>query len=261
MQVRSEGEAGAVWRLSLWPESPQEDPVPRLDAKGLSALLEHLRAAERSSGCRVVVLRGRPGYFCGGMSLQDALAADQTEEVRGYAEVLKQLGEMRLSTICVVDGEAQGGAVGLAAAHDLVLAGPSARFSLPECVLGLIPAMVMPVLLRRLTVQKAKAWAILGDTWDAQAALSHGLADRAAEDVEATLTATLKRLLRTSPDAIGRVKALVAEVAPLSVEAGLAVGAAQTAQDLQSPEIRAALQGFLEGERPPWFARYRRSDG
>ena len=49
-------------------------------------------------------------------------------------------------TIAVVDGAAVGGGMGLAAAADIVIATPKARFALTETSLGLPPAQIAPYL-------------------------------------------------------------------------------------------------------------------
>ena len=50
-------------------------------------------------------------------------------------------------------------------------------FALPECVLGLIPAMVMPLLCERMPVQKARWMALSSRNVKAEEALAIGLVD------------------------------------------------------------------------------------
>jgi methylglutaconyl-CoA hydratase/polyketide biosynthesis enoyl-CoA hydratase PksH len=185
---------------------------------------------------------------------------DQSETLSAYARCMERLRGSGKAVICVIDGEAIGGGVGLAAAADLVIASSQASFALPECVLGLIPAMVLPLLRERMPVQKARWMALSSRSVDAHEALAIGLIDELVEgpiELEQALRRTLKRLLRASPRAVAQLKRYASEIATLSRVDALDHGAGQTATDLLDPATIAALEGFMAGESPPWFERYR----
>ncbi|KIG15422.1 Enoyl-CoA hydratase [Enhygromyxa salina] len=264
MRVRCEPKDSPVWRVHL---EPGDKPEVVFDGAGLTQLDAVLQAAETSKRCRVIVIESSPGVFCRGMDLEFLVAhagEDQSEKLRGYAHCMERLRSSTKAVICIVDGETMGGGVGLVAASDLVIASARASFALPECVLGLIPAMVLPLLCERMPVQKARWMALSSRSVKAEEALTLGLVDELVEgpiQLEQALRRTLKRLLRASPRAVARLKRYSTEIATLSRADGLDHGAQQTATDLLDLETIAAIRGFMAGESPRWFERYRPGSG
>lgn len=233
------------------------------DGEGLDELDRLLDDAENSRRCRVLVIESVPGVFCRGMDLEFLIAhagEDQSERIAAYARCMERLRCSDKAVVCLVDGEAMGGGVGLAAAADVIIATSRSVFALPECVLGLIPAMVMPLLCERMPVQKARWMALSSRNVKAEEALAIGLVDELVEgpiQLEQVLRGVLKRLLRASPRAVARLKRYSSEIATLSRADALQVGAERTALDLLELETIAAIRGFIAGESPPWFERYR----
>lgn len=264
MRLRCEPHDSPVWRVHL---EPGDKPEVVLDGGGLARLDALIGEAEASKRCRVIVVESAPGVFCRGMDLQflvNHAGEDQSDKLHIYAKCMERLRSSAKVVICLVDGEATGGGVGLVAAADLVIATARSRFSLPECVLGLIPAMVLPLLCERMPVQKARWMALSSRSVKAEEALALGLVDELAEgpiELEQTLRRTLKQLLRASPRAIARLKRHSSEIATLPRVEALERGAEQTSQDLLELETIAAIKGFMAGESPPWFERYRPGGG
>ncbi len=260
MRLRCDRKDGPVWRVHLEP-GDKADVV--FDSIGLAELDRLLDDAENSRRCRVLVIESVPGMFCRGMDLEFLVAhagEDQSERITAYARCMERLRSSDKAVVCLVDGDAMGGGVGLAAAADVILATSRAVFALPECVLGLIPAMVMPLLCERIPVQKARWMALSSRSVKADEALAIGLIDELVEgplELEQALRNVLKRLLRASPRAVARLKRYSSEIATLSRADALQAGAERTANDLLELETIAAIRGFIAGESPPWFERYR----
>ncbi len=275
MHLRCEALDTPVWRAWLGADgagsgagsgtgSDAGDGAVALGGPGLAALEQLLLRAEADPRCRVLVLASEAEEFCRGMDLQ-ALAPDGDTDastrdssaaaIACYARVLGLLRASRAASVCLIEAAASGGGVGLAAACDLVIAGPRASFRLPELFLGLIPAVVLPVLGERVGPARARALALTGDAIDADVALHIGLVDERSDDPTRSLAARLKHLLRCSPDAVARLKRFSAEIAGLALPEALAAGVARTSADVLRPEIRAAIAGFLAGELPPWATR------
>ena len=91
------------------------------------------------------------------------------------------------------------GGVGLVAACDLAVAGPAATFTLSETLWGLLPAMVMPFLVRRVGPQRAFRLTLSAETIDASEAHRIGMVDELAENPEVKLRALERRLSRLHP--------------------------------------------------------------
>lgn len=161
---------------------------------------------ERST---VVILEGLPSIFCFGADFE-ALSAEDSEKLLIGPELLYNLW-MELVfgpfiTIAHVRGKANAGGIGFVAACDFVIADNHAEFSLSELLFGLMPACVLPFLIRRIGFQKANAMTLLTKPIHVEQAHSWGLIDAYGEDSEAVLRLYLLRLRRLNKKTICRYK-------------------------------------------------------
>jgi enoyl-CoA hydratase/carnithine racemase len=230
-----------TWRLTMAPSSGDDVTLTR---EGLEQLDEQLQAAERASECRVVVLQSSGASFCLGMDLQGAVGSDPGAGPRCYADVLRRLSSSSKLTIAAVDGATVGGGVGLAAASDMVVATQRSKFGLPEITIGLLPAMVMPVLQERLSPQKLRRLALLAASIDARQARELGLVDDLVDDADA-LRKRVSQLVRTArragPGTIAAVKNWAARLRTMSRNEGIAVGCELTEAHLRTPYVQERL--------------------
>lgn len=225
--------AGGLARLTFCaPETGNAVDVAMIDA-----LFAALTAVTADPAVRAVLLRGE-GTFCTGMARDLAYVEGRPnrEAIARFEACLGLLAESPIPTVACVEGVAAGGGVGLAAACDMVLAGPEARFSLPEARFGLIPATIAPYLLRRLPSARVRALALSTRAIGADEAFVIGLVDEILPDpLEAALNQRLGQLLKADPAALGAIKALLARPdAP-------GEGGARLAEWLERPEVRARL--------------------
>jgi enoyl-CoA hydratase/carnithine racemase len=264
MRAQCRGKGSPVWRIQLSP-GPSGEIV--LSEQGLGELITLLAEAERDAACRVLVLEGQGGTFCRGMDLS-ALCDDPARHVavgaRQFTECLVALHGSSKLVLCLVDGAALAGGVGLVAAADLVLCTRASTFGLPEVVLGLVPAMVMPLLLERMPPHKARAFALGGTSIDAAEALAMGLVDRVVDstaELEPALRAALRSALRQQPAAVARLKRLTRQMIGRPWDEAIGLGAEHTVEVLSEPESIRSVASYLAGEPLPWFARYRPAGG
>jgi len=68
--------------------------------------------------------------------------------------MLKSLSTCNKVVIAKVEGKVNAGGVGLVAASDIVVAHTQATFGLSEALFGLLPACVMPFLIRKSVIKK-----------------------------------------------------------------------------------------------------------
>ncbi len=263
MRLQCDRVVDTVWRVSIEPGDADQAVI---DRDGIIVLAGLLDDAESSESCRVIVLEGQEGSFCQGMDLAYLVAhpeEDVSREAHEYACCLDRLRQLRQVVIAAVDGSANGGGVGLAAAADFVVATARSTFALPEVVLGIVPAIVMPVLLERMTRHQARQLALSGSVDSARAA-SLGLVDYVVQEperLERKVRALIKHALRCNPEAVAQLKALVEEQAGMFRRDGLEHGANVTGELISDSNRLAPISGFLKGEPLPWFARYRPPKG
>jgi enoyl-CoA hydratase/carnithine racemase len=223
---------------------------PNLTPSLITSLLERLQSAPEAV---LITIEGGGDSFCEGLDLELlAEGSDDScrETVSRYGELLAALDQEPRPVIVLVNGPALGGGVGLAAVADLVLATEESRFALPEVLLGLIPAMVFPVLARRVGLQRARLLALSGRTLSAEEALQWGLVDELASDLGASLSRYYRRLARMDRDATRTMKVLANKHFSLSDHYRTDALASFT-DLLASHSTRSRLRRVVEGE-PAW---------
>lgn len=209
-----------------------------------------------------LVIQGEGGVFSAGADLKalrsalasppgerDPLAALSVAGGRFFA----RLHALPCVTVALVDGAAVGGGMGLAAAADIVIATPAARFALAETSLGFPPAQIAPYLVGRLGLRVATRLALTGARLDGREALALGLADLYSEtDGEDRLAEVLADVARCAPEANAQTKRLLRDcAAPDYIErAALAFAGA-----LRGPEAREGLAAFAQKRPPEWAPR------
>ena len=219
---------------------------PALSAQSLADLREQLDRVQASTP--ILILRGGKD-FCRGLDLGDNTAGAE-QAMADFVSILAGLRDHPAAKLALVEGAAMGGGVGLAAVCDLVVATETAHFALPEVLVGLTPATILPILLERVTLQKARAMMLDGGSHTAEQALSLGLVDRicAPEKADQVLARLARALRRSDPHA--RSRARQATTLP-GFRHALEDGARETLARLADPAVRRRIAALSDG-RAPW---------
>ncbi|WP_405550879.1 enoyl-CoA hydratase-related protein (plasmid) [Streptomyces globisporus] len=220
------------------------DPV--LSRETVTELGRALTEAEATAGIRTFVIESTGAAFCTGMPLTGGRTpSDVLEGVAQARGLLTGLARSPLVTVAVVDGRVTGGGVALAGACDQVIVGSSATFRITELLVGLLPAILLPVVARRVGEHRAFTWALTAARLDARTATASGLADRMAEDTEAELRSLLREQQRTDPAAVRALKRYRDQIRrPESVTEELALCA--FGERLADPAARSRLNLLAE---------------
>jgi len=160
----------------------------------LEATLDRV-LADPGVGALVVEAAGDRA-FCGGADLA-RVAEARPEDALDLASqrVFDRIARAPLVSVAAVHGAAVAGGFELALACDLRVAGPAARFSLPETGLGILPsAGGCTRLVRLVGPARAKAVILGGVDLDAPTALSWGVVDRVVPDPRAEARAWAARI-------------------------------------------------------------------
>lgn len=207
-------------------------------------------------GHTIVVIEGLPEVFCFGAdfsAVQERAAGRTCHDPEPLYELWNKLANGPYITVSHVRGKVNAGGVGFVAASDIALADGSARFSLSELLFGLIPACVMPFLIRRVGYQKAHYLTTMTQPISAVQALAYGLVDAQEEQGDALLRKHLLALRRLSRKTIVQYKAFMNEVKPLT-EAARNVALATNRQVFSDPQNIAAIERYVTNGVFPWEA-------
>jgi enoyl-CoA hydratase/carnithine racemase len=229
--------------------------------EALDALIASLRE-DRTA--RVLVLSGAGGNFCAGLDLVELASGTMTPEQRlaagqqrnrRTAERFAAISALPQVVIAQIEGAAHAGGLGFVCCADIAIAAGSARFAAPEVRRGLVPAQILPWLVRRMGRAPATRMVLQSSVIDAQEAARIGLVHQVAPDstqLAALVDATVRDVLQNAPGALAETKALIAALGPLAPEGYAEAGAAAFARCAAGPEAAEGIAAFKEKRLPRW---------
>jgi methylglutaconyl-CoA hydratase len=217
-------------------------------------------AGKPAAELRLVEIRGRGGFFCSGADLNymKSIAAMGEEENLADAQVLASmlaaLDACPAPLVGIVEGGAFGGALGLLACCDYVLASAVCTFAFSEVRLGIAPATIAPYVALRCGYPAAAQLMLSGERFDADTGQHFGLVDHVtpAEELEAAASALAGRLLVAGPEAARATKRLLRQLRGAVTPEQRLETAALIARLRGSAEGQEGLAAFLEKRRPAW---------
>ncbi len=208
---------------------------------------------------RLIVLAGSGKAFSAGADLQwmkraaEATQAANLEDARRFAAMLQRIAECPKSTLARVQGLALGGGVGLAAACDIALATPDAKFAVSEARFGILPAVIGPYVINAVGPRQARRLALTASRIPAAEALALGLVQEVVEDIDAALERWIAELLLNGPGALGEIKALFAQLEVGPITPAVRELTAQTiARVRMGDEAREGFAAFLAKRPAAW---------
>jgi len=253
------GPGGVVARVIL----DRPDVHNALDAElidGLRRTFGRL-ADEPPERLRAVVLAGEGPSFCAGADIAWMRAGlelgreGNEADAMALVEMLDAIDHCPVPVVARVHGAVLGGAMGLCAVSDLVIAEAGARFGFTETRLGLLPAVISPFVIAKIGESHARALFPGGRRFDATRALRIGLVHEVVEGadaLDAAVEGALADILAAGPTAARAAKAIVREVRGLPHESTRWHTARRIATQRTSPEGQEGLRAFLEHRPPAW---------
>jgi polyketide biosynthesis enoyl-CoA hydratase PksH len=197
---------------------------------------------------KIVVVEGLPDVFCFGADFAELqksfdVAGALRQDPKPMYDLWRRLATGPYVSIAHVRGKANAGGVGFVAACDIVLANAAAVFSLSELLFGLIPACVLPFLIRRIGSAKANSMTLMTQPVPVQLAHQWGLVDAFEENSDNLLRKILLRLRRIDKAGIARYKRYMASIEG-SIDA------------VESRAIAANIEVFSDVENLRKISRY-----
>ncbi|HKC62676.1 MAG TPA: enoyl-CoA hydratase-related protein, partial [Pyrinomonadaceae bacterium] len=206
---------------------------------------------------RAVILTGAgERSFSAGTDIAE-LATIATEEARSVAkrgqDVCEQIEHCGVPVIAAVNGLAAGGGFELALACHIRIASTTARFSLPEIKLGVIPAYGGTQRLARATGSgRALEMMLTGAEVSAEEALRVGLVNRVVAPAQllAEAESLAQEIVKLSPLAIRACLEAVTRGLCMTLEDGLQLEAELFSRLFDTEDMREGTRAFLEKRAP-----------
>jgi methylglutaconyl-CoA hydratase len=225
--------------------------------RGFTNLLEEV---DTNKEVRVVVIRSEGKHFSAGADLNwmKKMATFTPEENKAdaltLAKLLKTLSNLTKPTIALVNGRAMGGACGLVACCDIVIASYEAVFCFSEVKLGLIPATIAPYIIRSIGYSATRRFFITAELIESNKAVEIGLVHEQADAMNLIAAGhnRAKEIIENGPMAVSAAKELVNDLVPID-ETIIDKTAALLANIRASTEAQEGLQAFLEKRKPNWI--------
>ena len=233
-----------------------------LNAELIGELTEVFDWLNSRDDIRVVVVKGNGKCFCAGADLayMKAMAGFSYNENLADAERLSKLFQTvyfsNKAVIVCVHGACIGGANGILAAADVVIAERSTKFAFSEVRLGITPATISPFVVSKIGNTAAKELMLTGRRFTADEAKVFGLVNLVVDEA-GMLDAErqyIDHFLHASPDAIAECKHLLRLVSgtadpynPIFHQTSQLIAAQRVA-----PAGQEGMKAFFEKRAPGW---------
>lgn len=211
---------------------------------------------------RVIILKGNGKCFCAGADLaymKDMAGYSYNQNIAD-AEKLSKLFQTiyfcNKAVIVDVHGACIGGANGIIAAADVVIAEKETKFAFSEVRLGITPATISPFVVQKIGNTAAKELMLTGRRFTADEAKAFRLVNVVVSETEMIDTERqyIELFMHASPDAIAECKNLLRMVTgtddrfnPVFMQTSMAI-----ANQRISKAGQEGMAAFFEKRKPEW---------
>jgi 1,4-dihydroxy-2-naphthoyl-CoA synthase len=211
-----------------------------------SGLTKGLNDAAGDFGVRAVVLTSEGDHFTAGNDIMDFMDNPPTSDDSEVAQFLAALLNFPKPLLAAVKGNAVGVGTTMLLHCDVVIAGESAKFSMPFASLGLVPEAGSSFLFPQLVgYQRAARIFMTGESFDADEAIEMGLAAAKDADPLAHAMKIAHHIAKQPPQAIINTKALLKAKNHDAVAAIMKAEFEIFSMALQSDEAMEAFMKFM----------------
>ena len=252
---------GPVIRVSL--NRPEVHNA--MDIQMIRDLSECFSILDRDKDIRLIVISSTGDNFSAGADLNwmrngmDQTAVQLDEESNELARLFRLIWEADPIVIASVRGKVMGGANGLLAASDMVVAETTASFAFPEVKLGLVPATIAPYILRKAGFSRTTELMLTGRMFSAREAREAGLAQRICDQglLKENTDKLIEELLSNGPEAMKGVKQLLRRLEKdIPSDQIQAYTSKLIAGFRVSDEGQEGMKAFFEKRNPNWHENH-----
>ena len=211
-----------------------------------AGLATGLNEAAGDFGIRAVILTSEDQHFTAGNDISDFMNNPPTSESSEVSQFLESLLNFPKPLIAAVKGNAVGVGTTMLIHCDVVVASPSAKFSMPFASLGLVPEAGSSFLFPQLVgYQRAARIFMTGESFDAPSAIEMGLVTSIENDPINEAMKIAQQIAEQPPQAIINTKALLKAKSHDAVAAVMKAEFEIFAMSLQSEEAMEAFMKFM----------------
>lgn len=233
-----------------------------LNAELIHELTEVFDWLNSRDDIRVIILKGNGKAFCAGADLayMKEMANFSYNQNIADAEKLSKLFQIIYfcdkAVIVDVHGACIGGANGIIAAADIVIAEKDTKFAFSEVRLGITPATISPFVVSKIGNTAAKELMLTGRRFTADEAKDFRLVNVVVDEAQMIDTERqyIEHFLQASPDAIAECKNLLRMVTgtddrynPIFTQTSVAI-----ANQRISKAGQEGMKAFFEKRKPNW---------
>ena len=233
-----------------------------LNAELIHELTEVFDWLNSRDDIRVIILKGNGKAFCAGADLEymKAMAGFSYNQNLADAQNLSKLFQTiyfcNKAVIVDVHGACIGGANGIIAAADIVIAETETKFAFSEVRLGITPATISPFVVQKIGNTAAKELMLTGRRFTAEEAKAFRLVNVVVSEAEMIDAERqyIEHFLHASPNAIAECKNLLRMVSgtddrfnPIFMQTSVAI-----ANQRISKAGQEGMAAFFEKRKPNW---------
>ena len=211
-----------------------------------AGLAKSLNEAAGDFGVRAVILTSEGDHFTAGNDIADFMDNPPTSDDSEVAKFLAAILNFPKPLLAAVKGNAVGVGTTMLLHCDVVIASPTANFSMPFASLGLVPEAGSSFLFPQLVgYQRAARIFMTGESFDADAAIEMGLVAAKDSDPLAHAMKIAQHIAEQPPQAIINTKALLKAKNHDAVAAIMKAEFEIFSMALQSDEAMEAFMKFM----------------
>jgi len=231
-----------------------------LSKEMIDCLINTLNKIAADDRQKLVIIRGAGGSFCSGADLNwMKKAISQSDEKNKndaalFFELYTLLFHFPKPIIMWVEKCAMGGALGLLACADYVIADTHVKMAFSEVKLGLVPATISPFVLQKIGLSHAKAFMLSGAIFSAKQARRMGLIHEVlpAMAIPDRIKELTDQFKQNSAEAMMATKRLLNKLIATPLNEVKDMCCDHIATSRRSEEGQEGVSAFLEKRKPNW---------
>ncbi len=218
----------------------------------ISELKEAFLSFQSESAIKAVILKGEGSNFCSGADLNwmkemaEYSFEKNLQDSSNLWEMFDAITQCSAPVIGVIHGAVYGGAIGLVACCDYVIAEERTHFCFSEVKLGLAPAVISSFALRKLADGFVRPYMLSAEIFQTETALRMGLIHSLSQNL-ANWTEEIKKFSENGLEAMRATKKLLNQInSGLSWPEQKKITTQLISELRASPEAQARLKRFIQ---------------